>query len=256
MLSLFKNLFGFGKKKKDELKITVMLIGLDNAGKSTFLASLKGHADFKPMPTVGFNREVLKHEHYEITYFDVGGGANIRAIWPNYFPSIHGAIFVIDSADEKRLEESRQTLVDSIKHPYFKGKPLLLLANKQDLPNSLEPSEISERLQLHELTEYVSSFNILPCIAKRELTKNKTDEHIVKGLDWLSSQIEKDLETLCSRIEKEEKEFEDEEKRLADEKWERVRKMREERARQQEEEERKKKEQEEDEKSSKKSNKD
>ena len=130
------------------------------------------------------------------------------------------------------------------------------MANKQDLPNSLEPSEISERLQLHELTEYVSSFNILPCIAKRELTKNKTDEHIVKGLDWLSSQIEKDLETLCSRIEKEEKEFEDEEKRLADEKWERVRKMREERARQQEEEERKKKEQEEDEKSSKKSNKD
>ena len=61
---------------------------IDNAGKSTFLASLKGHADFKPMPTVGFNREVLKHEHYEITYFDVGGGANIRAIWPNYFPSV------------------------------------------------------------------------------------------------------------------------------------------------------------------------
>ncbi|KAF0980817.1 hypothetical protein FDP41_013300 [Naegleria fowleri] len=244
MLSLFKNLFGFGKKKKDEMKITVMLIGLDNAGKSTFLAALKGHADFKPMPTVGFNRETLKHQHYEITYFDVGGGANIRSIWPNYFPSIHGAIFVVDSADEKRLEEAQKTLEESIKHPYFKGKPLLVLANKKDLPNSLDPSEISEKLKLHELAQYVSSFNILPSIAKRELTKNKLDDHIVKGLDWLSNEIEKNIEELSKRIEKEEKEFEEEEKRLAEEKWERVRKMREERLKQQEEEERKKKEQE------------
>jgi len=120
------------------------------------------------------------------------------------------------------------------------------LANKQDLPQSLEPSDISERLGLHNLTEYVSSFNILPCVARRELTRNKLDENINKGLDWLSTQIENDIEALSKRIEKEEKEFEDEEKRLAEEKWERVRKMREERLRQQEEEERKKKDQESD----------
>ncbi|KAL9651525.1 hypothetical protein ABK040_001471 [Willaertia magna] len=234
MFSLFKNFFGFNKKK--EFKITVMLIGLDNAGKSTFLASLKGHINYKPMPTIGFNKETLKHSHYEITYFDVGGGQSIRGIWPNYFASIHGAIFILDSSDINRLEEAKTTLFEAIKHPYFKGKSLLILANKQDLPECLEPGEIAERLELHNLKDHVHSYNILPCTARIELTKHKLDDRINKGLDWLSEEIEKQFEDLSKRIEKEEKEFEDEEKRKAEEKWERVRKMREERLKKEEEE--------------------
>jgi ribosome-interacting GTPase 1 len=41
MLQFFKSLFG-GKNVKKDLQLTVMLIGLDNAGKTTLLSSIQG----------------------------------------------------------------------------------------------------------------------------------------------------------------------------------------------------------------------
>jgi len=60
--------------------------------------------------------------------YDVGGGARIRDIWKNYFADIHGLVFVVDSAQPERLDESRVALEMVFKDPLISGKPCLVYA--------------------------------------------------------------------------------------------------------------------------------
>lgn len=252
MISFFKQLFGRhpndNKSKNSSstaVDITVMLIGLDNAGKTTILSALQGEFDHHTTPTVGFNRETVKHGKYNITYFDLGGGANIRKIWRKYYAAIHAAIFVIDSAEESRLEEVRRVLFETVQNPFFRGKSLLVLANKQDLKTALTPGELAERLQLADLTDYVYRYNILPCCALTgggakggSSKRGSIDPQIKKGLSWLSDSIDENFDALCSRIEKEAKAEEERERKEREEKMQRVRERKEREAQEQLEEQR------------------
>jgi ADP-ribosylation factor-like protein 13B len=210
MISFFRNLFS-GKNGRKELQITVMLIGLDNAGKTTLLSTIQGETDHHVMPTIGFNREQVKHGRYDITYFDLGGSEKIRGIWSHYFASIHGAIFVVDSADKNRFEEAKQALFDSVKHPQFRGKSLLILANKQDKKEAIPAHEIAQLLDLDQLQDHVYRYNILPCAALSQPNK-PTDPQIKKGLSWLGDAIDEDFEKLSKRVDKESKEAEEKER--------------------------------------------
>mmetsp|Transcript_2556 Transcript_2556/g.9681 ORF Transcript_2556/g.9681 Transcript_2556/m.9681 type:complete len:238 (+) Transcript_2556:363-1076(+) len=228
--SFFKNFFNWSSKK-NEKHLTVMLIGLDNSGKSTLLSSIQGTVDHDTMPTVGFDREIVKHGNYHITYFDLGGGENIRSLWSAYFANVHAAIYVIDSSDEKRMDEARRVLLDCLQHDYFKGKTVLFFANKQDLGESLSAEEIAQRLRLHELD---IQYNILGITAKTP-KGTPTDPNIKRGLTWLGDALSKDFDQLDNRVRTEtqrEDERKSEEKRI---KFERIRKRKEEEARQQEE---------------------
>ena len=69
-------------------------------------------------------------------------------------------MYVIDSCDRARFAESHDELTGIIESPEMTGVPLVVLANKQDLPNAASCSEIAEALHLHKLTNrYVSSMN-------------------------------------------------------------------------------------------------
>lgn len=208
MLSLFRSFFSWGKKQPSK-QITVMLIGLDNSGKTTLLSAIQGNVDHETMPTVGFDREVISDSGFTTTYFDLGGGAQIRSIWASYYVNVHAAIFVVDASDEKRLDEARDTLQNTLSHDHFKGKSLLVFANKQDLPNALPPSAISERLQLHALS---IPYNIIGIQAKTDKGK-PTDSNIKVGLKWLQNGIAKDFVALDQRVQMETKK-EDERKAI------------------------------------------
>ncbi len=203
-----------------------MLIGLDNAGKTTILSALQGQRDNNITATVGFNRETVKHERYNITYFDLGGGKTIRKIWRKYYASIHAAIFVIDAADESRLNEAKEILHESVKNPFFTGKSLLILANKRDLKQALSPEEIAERLNISNISQYVYRYNIIACSALN-FRKKGVDEYINRGLTWLTDCIDSQFEQLNKRVEKESKEVEERERT---EKEERMKKIRERKA--------------------------
>jgi ADP-ribosylation factor-like protein 13B len=102
MIAFFKSLFQGGKNVKKDLQLTVMLIGLDNAGKTTLLSSIQGgkiiivaiidtknqETKTNVTPTIGFNREQIKHGRYDITYFDLGGNEKFRGIWTRYFAAV------------------------------------------------------------------------------------------------------------------------------------------------------------------------
>ena len=57
-------------------------------------------------------------------------------------------MFVVDSADMDALEQARKELHALLAKPSLVGIPLLVLGNKDDLPQSLTTNELIDRLEL------------------------------------------------------------------------------------------------------------
>lgn len=58
-------------------------------------------------PTVGLNIGRMEVGRVKLIFWDLGGQTGLRGIWEKYFAEVHGLVYVIDAADDKRFEESR-----------------------------------------------------------------------------------------------------------------------------------------------------
>jgi hypothetical protein len=72
----------------DSFQATFILLGLDNAGKSTILNNLLGEPSGYVSATWGFNEKTAKFGKHSVTFFDVGGGKGIRGYWSRYFHEV------------------------------------------------------------------------------------------------------------------------------------------------------------------------
>ncbi|XP_062506929.1 ADP-ribosylation factor-like protein 3 isoform X2 [Corticium candelabrum] len=70
------------------------------------------------------------------------GQRKIRPYWRNYFDCTDILIYVIDSADRKRFEETGEELAHLLEDEKLQGVPLLVFANKQDLFSAAPASEV------------------------------------------------------------------------------------------------------------------
>lgn len=91
------------KLRKTEKEVRVLVLGLDNAGKTTILKALSNEDISKIEPTHGFNMKSLAHDGFKLSVCDVGGQQNLRDYWPNYYENCDALVYVIDSSDKKRL---------------------------------------------------------------------------------------------------------------------------------------------------------
>lgn len=83
--------------------------------------------------------------------WDVGGQDKLRPLWRSYTRCTDGIIFVVDSCKEDRLEEAKLELLKICKTTGKNQIPVLVLANKQDLPVALDPGRLESLLGLNEL---------------------------------------------------------------------------------------------------------
>jgi len=178
MKGFFSFFFNFKKKTNKEAKILVL--GLDNAGKSTILKAISGETVKNLPPTKGFNVKIIQKENVKFTFWDIGGQKSIRDVWENYYENNDALIYVIDSSDSYRLEESGEELKNLLDQNELSGIPLLIYANKQDLNLSLSPEEIMEQLNLTDIIN--RKWTIVACSA---LTKVGINE----GLEWVEKNI-------------------------------------------------------------------
>lgn len=95
-------------------------------------------------------------------------------------------IYVIDSADKRRMEETGVELQQLLDEEKLSHVPLLVMANKQDLLSASTPAEITAELGLNDLRE--RTWQILPCSAK-------TGEGLQEGMEWLVEQINSGKDT-------------------------------------------------------------
>ncbi|NWS44490.1 ARL11 protein, partial [Probosciger aterrimus] len=146
---LMGKLISKGRRKRDA---RVVMLGLDLAGKSTLLYKLKSGQAVETCPTVGFNVESLQTPcGVSFTLWDIGGQGSLRASWPDYLEDTNILIFVLDSTDIGRLPEAAAALEDALSHPSMAAIPVLLLANKQEVPGALAPAELGEKLRWGQL---------------------------------------------------------------------------------------------------------
>merc|ERR1712205_258231 len=145
VMGIFGKVFGKLVGKKD---CRILMVGLDAAGKTTILYKLKLGEVVTTLPTIGFNVETVEYKNISFTVWDVGGQDKIRKLWRYYYENTQGLIFVIDSNDRDRIEDAREELTKILSEDEMRDVAVLVLANKQDLPNSMPASEITEKLGL------------------------------------------------------------------------------------------------------------
>ncbi|XP_070622796.1 ADP-ribosylation factor-like protein 2 [Erythrolamprus reginae] len=172
------------KMRQKERELRLLMLGLDNAGKTTILKKFNGDEIDTISPTLGFNIKTLEHRGFKLNIWDVGGQKSLRSYWRNYFESTDGLIWVVDSADQQRLEDCKKELETLLVEERLSGATLLIFANKQDLPGALNTSAIQEALDLDSIVSH--HWCIQGCSAY-------TGENLLAGIDWL-------LDDISSRI--------------------------------------------------------
>jgi len=158
------------------------MLGLDAAGKTTVLYKLKLDQPVTAIPTVGFNVETVTFKNVKFGIWDVGGQDKIRPLWRHYYTGTQGLIFVIDSSDRERIDEARQELYRIAMDRGMSEVPILIFANKQDMPNAMKPQEIQQRLELSHGPLRQRNWIVQPSTAT-------TGDGIHDGLAWLMTFI-------------------------------------------------------------------
>lgn len=144
-VSDFENTYDLEFKKKEENRI--LILGLDNAGKTAILYQLKLGEVVVTIPTIGFNVETIPMgKDLNFCIWDIGGNEKLRPLWRHYWKDTHGVVFVIDSTNAEKLEEAKEVMCTLLEEELLVNCPFLILANKQDLPSAQSPEEIEEDL--------------------------------------------------------------------------------------------------------------
>jgi len=156
----------------------VVMIGLDNAGKTTILYKLKLNTYAETMPTMGFNMETVQIANVNLVIWDIAGQEKFRPIWNHYLLNCNAIVFVVDAYDRDRMELAFEELWRVIEQPEYNQTPLLVLANKQDLYGAMSSREVAERLRLKRLRH--SKWNVQGASALRK-------DGLLEGFTWLSS---------------------------------------------------------------------
>ncbi|GMN52155.1 hypothetical protein TIFTF001_021298 [Ficus carica] len=207
---LFSRMFSslFGNKEA-----RILVLGLDNAGKTTILYRLQMGEVVSTIPTIGFNVETVQYNNIKFQVWDLGGQTSIRILssensikacqksawivlgitvismdhynlyrpyWRCYFPNTQAIIYVIDSSDTDRLAIAKEEFHAILEEEELRGAVVLIFANKQDLPGALDDAAITESLELHKIK------NRQWAIFKTSAIKG---EGLFEGLDWLSNTL-------------------------------------------------------------------
>ncbi|KAL3867798.1 hypothetical protein ACJMK2_040821 [Sinanodonta woodiana] len=136
--------------QKDEYN--VLILGLDNAGKTTYLEQTKikfkkkyqGMNFSKITTTVGLNIGQIDIKGVRLNFWDLGGQEELQSLWDKYYAESHAVIYIVDSSDRDRMDESKEAFDKMIISEALEGVPLLLLANKQDVQDCMCVADVKK----------------------------------------------------------------------------------------------------------------
>eukprot|EP01091_Cochliopodium_minus_P016818 TRINITY_DN6410_c0_g1_i1.p1 TRINITY_DN6410_c0_g1~~TRINITY_DN6410_c0_g1_i1.p1 ORF type:complete len:229 (+),score=71.30 TRINITY_DN6410_c0_g1_i1:30-689(+) len=142
------NLQVAANNKRFDKQIKGILLGLDESGKTSFLYMWKLGERVETIPTIGFNCEAITKDNIELTIYDVGGQEKIRPLWRHYYGTEQYMLYMIDSSDRGKIEESKKEL---FKLREITNSRLIIVGNKQDKGNCMNKEEIINKFDLNSL---------------------------------------------------------------------------------------------------------
>lgn len=133
---------------------TLLLLGLDNAGKTTLLHRLRtgGIRNYPPTDRPSLT-EKFSFQGITFQAWDLGGHEAVRHLWSDYAPECKALLFLIDASDLERLEEAGYELDALIADKIVEDIPVAILLNKCDLPEARPSSEVCDKIQFSDLIE-------------------------------------------------------------------------------------------------------
>ena len=156
----------------------ILVLGLDNAGKTQIGNMLSYKEAVDTVPTVGFNVERVKYKNVEMTLWDVGGQDKIRVLWRHYFKNTNCVIWVVDSSDSARMAESAAELKRVLAARELDGVPVLVYANKADMPTAASSGDVASAMQLYDLEKH--KWQVQASCAT-------TGDGLYEGLEWVAT---------------------------------------------------------------------
>ncbi|UQC78714.1 ADP-ribosylation factor 4 [Colletotrichum lupini] len=98
------------KARLKDKEMRILMLGLDNAGKTTIVKKIMGEDVNTVSPTLGFIIKTIDYDGYKLNIWDVGGQKTLRSYWRNYFEKTDALIWVVDATDRLRIEDCREEL--------------------------------------------------------------------------------------------------------------------------------------------------
>ena len=151
--------------------------------KTKFCAEYKKMNAAKITSTVGCNIGRVDIGRVRLNFWDLGGQEELQSLWDKYYAESHGIIYMIDSSDRERLEESWLAFDKMIQNEQLTGLPLLVACNKQDLDDCMNVPEIKRMFN-----KSASNMGFRNCMATA--TSALTGEGVHEGIQWMKECVE------------------------------------------------------------------
>ncbi|MEN2499798.1 MAG: Arf GTPase arl1, partial [Marteilia pararefringens] len=180
----YLNIFNYFNAAKDK---KIIIVGLDGAGKTTIFQNLSpsakpaGTPPQETLPTIGCDVQKCKINKIQFEIWDLGGQTTFRKYWSCYYDMVDAVVFVVDSVDKDRISIVRDEYLSILSEQKLSNAIILVLANKMDIPESMELSEINNILELPSTKHTYSIF------ATNALTMSGVSE----AFEWLSIELKK-----------------------------------------------------------------
>ncbi|ELU10821.1 hypothetical protein CAPTEDRAFT_200263 [Capitella teleta] len=139
--SLLGSIWNVLSRKK---KTTLLMLGLDNSGKSTLLCRLATGTMAQLAPSARPNSDSFEFENLTVTAYDIGA----RRVWSNYFSATDAVLFLVDGSDVTRFPEAAKELNGLLSAEELSGMPVAVLNNKVDVPGALGMLDFKEQMQI------------------------------------------------------------------------------------------------------------
>ncbi|KAI6884821.1 ARF/SAR superfamily [Hortaea werneckii] len=148
------------KARLKDKEMRILMLGLDNSGKTTIVKRIMNEDVNSVSPTLGFIIKTIDYEGYKLNIWDVGGQKTLRTYWKNYFEKTDTLIWVVDATDSERLEDCRAELKGLLLQERLMGASLLVCKNKSDVPGCMTTDDIREvcALEMRYLVDQVLHF--------------------------------------------------------------------------------------------------
>jgi ADP-ribosylation factor 1/2 len=98
-----------------------------------------------------FQVDFLKYNKVAFEVWDLDGKEEVRPLWRHYLANTKYVLYVVDSTDREHIVKAKELLHSIFSFDHLENARLVIVANKQDLPDAMNEVDMERLLELDKL---------------------------------------------------------------------------------------------------------